>query len=88
MTVLALALAAGWALSVTALVRALTSERRQAARERDTLLNQVMHLSGKTWTPPPADDSGEVAALKQQITDLKTERAERFTLSPAIETLS
>lgn len=29
---------------------------RQSARERELLLNQIMHLSGRTWTPPPADD--------------------------------
>ena len=28
---------------------------RQQARERDLLLNQIMHLAGRTWAPPPAD---------------------------------
>lgn len=28
---------------------------RQHARERELLLNQIMHLAGRTWTPPPAD---------------------------------
>ena len=27
---------------------------RQQARERELLLNQIMHLAGRTWTPPPA----------------------------------
>jgi len=27
---------------------------RQQARERDLLLNQIMHLAGRTWEPPPA----------------------------------
>ena len=27
---------------------------RQHARERDLLLNQLMHLAGRTWAPPPA----------------------------------
>jgi len=26
---------------------------RQQARERELLLNQIMHLSGRTWQPPP-----------------------------------
>ena len=29
---------------------------RQQARERDLLLNQIMHLAGRTWTPPPASE--------------------------------
>lgn len=28
---------------------------RQQARERELLLNQLMHLSGRTWTPPPSE---------------------------------
>lgn len=28
---------------------------RQHARERDRLLDRIMHLAGATWTPPPAD---------------------------------
>jgi hypothetical protein len=28
---------------------------RSHARERDLLVNQILHLSGRTWTPPPAD---------------------------------
>jgi len=31
---------------------------RQHARERDLLVNQILHLSGRTWTPPPADEWG------------------------------
>ena len=40
-------------LSFAGVVRSLV---RQQARERDLLLNQIMHLSGHTWTPPPAHD--------------------------------
>ena len=29
---------------------------RQHARERDLLLNQLMHLAGRTWAPPPSTD--------------------------------
>ena len=28
---------------------------RQQARERDLLLNQVMHLAGRTWAAPPSE---------------------------------
>lgn len=31
------------------------SSLREQARERNLLINQIMHLSGRTWTPPPAD---------------------------------
>jgi hypothetical protein len=27
---------------------------RQQARERELLLNQIMHLAGRTWQSPPA----------------------------------
>lgn len=30
-------------------------ERREHARERDLLLNQLLHATGKTWQPPPAE---------------------------------
>lgn len=26
---------------------------RSQARERDALLDKIMHLAGRTWTPPP-----------------------------------
>jgi hypothetical protein len=28
---------------------------RQQARERQLLLDQILHLSGRTWTPPPVE---------------------------------
>lgn len=34
---------------------ALRSERRQNARERDLLVNQILHLSGRTWQAPPSE---------------------------------
>jgi len=49
----AVALALIEGLSFASIVRSLV---RQQARERDLLLNQIMHLSGRTWTPPPAHD--------------------------------
>lgn len=55
MTLIAVALVA--LLIVTVLVSA--AERRalirQQARERDLLLNKLMHLAGRTWEPPPAE---------------------------------
>jgi hypothetical protein len=59
--IVALAALAGGALAalvVVALVFAsvVRSKDRQAARERDLLINQVMHLSGNTWSPPPAEN--------------------------------
>lgn len=34
---------------------AIRSLVRSHARERELLINQIMHLAGRTWTPPPAD---------------------------------
>jgi hypothetical protein len=33
---------------------------RQQARERELLLNQIMHLSGRTWQQPPAPEAQAV----------------------------
>lgn len=33
---------------------------RRQARERDRLINQICHLSGKPWQPAPADSQPEV----------------------------
>lgn len=56
MTYVAIALIAALvvvALSSTAVIRSLV---RSHARERDLLVNQILHLSGRTWTPPPAEE--------------------------------
>jgi hypothetical protein len=29
---------------------------RQQARERELILDKLMHLAGRTWTPPPASE--------------------------------
>ena len=42
-------------LALTTLALALRSVIRQAARERDLLINQLLHAQGKTWQPPPAN---------------------------------
>lgn len=59
MTIVALAaillslLAIGVAATVTGVAR---SAVREHARERQLLVNQILHLSGRTWTPPPAGE--------------------------------
>lgn len=35
------------------LLRILERERESFAAERKLLIDQIMHLSNKTWTPPP-----------------------------------
>lgn len=56
MTIVALALVAVLAVTVVAFVGLLRSERRAHARERDLLLNQLLHAIGKPWQPAPADE--------------------------------
>ena len=38
---------------------------RQAARERDLLLNQLMHLAGRTWQEPPAQVQTAPALMEE-----------------------
>jgi len=54
--VLAVALAALAVLAFTVYMAAMLFRGlvRQQARDRELLLNQIMHLAGRTWTPPPA----------------------------------
>lgn len=46
---------------------------RQQARERETLTNQIMHLSGRTWQEPPstpvfeAEDDPDVDLVDSQL---------------------
>lgn len=54
MTWVALAALAVLALGLAAMAQLVRGMVRQQARERELLLNQIMHLSGRTWTPPPA----------------------------------
>lgn len=51
------ALAEAAAIAVIAITSAgiLRSVLRQTARERDLILNQLLHATGYTWTPPPAE---------------------------------
>lgn len=45
---------AGWALSIAAICAVLRSMLRAHARERDLVINQLLHATGNTWSPPPA----------------------------------
>lgn len=56
MTLVALALVTLLAVVLSIFTGLLRSLQRSHSRERDKLIDQVMHLSGKTWTPPPADE--------------------------------
>lgn len=55
MTLIVLALIATNIIAVVASGGVIRSLTRSHARERDLLVNQVMHLAGKSWTPPPAE---------------------------------
>lgn len=55
MTLIVLALIATNVVAVAAFGGIIRSVVRSHARERDLLVNQVMHLAGKSWTPPPAE---------------------------------
>lgn len=55
----AAAILAVYLITVSVFARLMLAERRQAARERDLMLNQVMHLAGRTWQPPPAEPAVE-----------------------------
>ena len=37
---------------------------REHARERNLMLNQLLHLAGRTWQPPPADTADGDATLR------------------------
>jgi hypothetical protein len=43
-------------LAVLVFAQVVRAKDRQAARERDLLISQIMHLTGKTWTPPPSPE--------------------------------
>lgn len=50
-----LAAIAGWAGTAAAFTRVLASQQRSHARERDLLVNQLLHATGNAWQPAPAD---------------------------------
>lgn len=41
---------------VSVAARLLQSERREHSRERDLLVNKILHLAGKPWQQAPADE--------------------------------
>jgi len=54
-TLIALVLvSAAFAFGFYVLGRSLAKIHREHARERQLLINQILHLSGRTWQPPPA----------------------------------
>ena len=53
MTWVALGSLAVLALGLYSCVMLVRGMVRQQARERELLLNQIMHLAGRTWQPPP-----------------------------------
>ena len=70
------ALLEGVALIVTALTFAhiVRWMIREHARERNLMLNQLMHLAGRTWQPPPgppepAYDDEEALAAELSLLD-------------------
>lgn len=56
MTWLAAAAVAALVVVTVLFLRQIDRQQRQHARERDLLTNQLMHLAGRTWTSPPADE--------------------------------
>jgi hypothetical protein len=60
----AIAEAAALVSVVAVLLRAMARMQRQHARREDLLLNQLLHLTGHTWQPSPADEArrGDVHA--------------------------
>lgn len=56
MTYLAVVNAAALVAAVAVFAGLVRSLIRQHARERDLLVNQLCHLAGRTWSPPPARD--------------------------------
>jgi hypothetical protein len=54
-TYVALALVVLLATVLSIFTGLLTKQHRAHTRREDLLVNQVLHLAGKTWTPPPAE---------------------------------
>lgn len=56
MLYVALILAVTVVVLVTSGVQMLSRIQRAHGRREDLLIAQVLHLSGRPWTPPPADE--------------------------------
>lgn len=55
---------------MVALLGVWRSDRRETARERNLLVNQLMHLAGRTWQEPPAEEISIAVALDDGEPDL------------------
>lgn len=78
MLYVALVLSALLVVTVVAFTGLIRSLIRSNARERDLLLNQLLHASGKTWQPPPKLEPVVTSAWPAE----PVERVIRFTESP------
>lgn len=70
------------ALTVLAFSNLLRSQQRAHTRERDLLLNQLLHLAGKPWQPAPAEEQRPAAPEREPHAPRYTARPEAF--GPAI----
>lgn len=57
--------------SVSVLGRLLVSQQRAHARREDLLVNQLMHLAGKTWSPAPAESWGPADTGEPLVRDVQ-----------------
>lgn len=71
MTIVAAVLAASLIICVVCFAQLLRAQQRAHARREDLILNQLLHATGHTWQPPPAE---ERPAPEQDV--------ERWTFSP------
>lgn len=53
---------------VLILARMIDRDRREHARERTLMLNQLMHLAGRTWQPPPAAEPDPAEEFEPNLT--------------------
>ena len=65
MTTVALALAALAIVQALAFTGIVARQSRAHARREDLLVNQILHLSGRTWQPAPAAE--KPAATEKQL---------------------
>jgi len=42
---------------------------REHARERNLMLNQIMHLAGRTWQPPPIPEEPSMLPVEEFLID-------------------
>ena len=57
MELIAVVAVVGMAVACVSAVRAVLSLERRHARHVDTLLDRLAHANGRTWTPPPVEDT-------------------------------